>query len=92
MLAWPAPDRHAWPAACRCSTLGWSAGPAGSTSVLAAHPDYVTCLAVPPMQQPTVLASAGLRAEVFVWDIATGTAVLRPVSAHMQYRSTTSTS
>ena len=63
----------------RCSKLGWPAGPAGSTSVLAAHSDYVTCLAVPPMQQPTVLASAGLRAEIFVWDLATGTAVLRPV-------------
>ena len=56
------------------------AGPTASTSVLAAHADYVTCLAVPSCPQPTVLASAGLRAEVFIWDLATGTPVLRPVS------------
>ena len=48
--------------------------------MLAAHSDYVTCLAVPQMPEPTMLASAGLRAEVFVWDLTTGTAVLRPVS------------
>jgi len=46
-----------------------STSSSGLLATLAAHGDYVTCLAASPAGAPGRLASAGLGAQVLVWDV-----------------------
>ena len=58
--------------------LGGDAGEAKSIATLMAHADFVTALAA--AKHVPLLASAGLRGQVFLWDLST----VKPTSANVR--------